>query len=165
MRQMRLWKREIKDPEALRKILDACDVVRIGAADREGMFIVPVNFGYTFEPEAEGIQLRLYFHGAREGRKAEAFAENPQVAIEMDCGHALISGNYTCAYSYAFQSIMGSGSVYEITEIEEKIQGLRRIMEHLAPEAGIRFSDEMLERTGVYCIEVDSFTGKERAPK
>ena len=33
MRQMRLEKREIKDPAELEKVLDACKVVRIGTMD------------------------------------------------------------------------------------------------------------------------------------
>ena len=41
MREMRLKKREITDPEILREILESCEVVRIGAMDEEGMFIVP----------------------------------------------------------------------------------------------------------------------------
>lgn len=105
MRQMRLEKREIKDPAELEKVLDACKVVRIGTMDAEGMFIVPVNFGYEFCQKERG--LKLYIHSAKEGRKAEAFAENPNVAIEMDCGHEVIRGDYTCSYSFAFSSIMG----------------------------------------------------------
>lgn len=166
MRQMRLGKREIKEPEDLQKILEACDVVRIGAVDEEGMFIVPVNFGYEFEVcEGKEPQLRLYFHGALKGRKAEAFAQKPEVAIEMDCAHQLITGDYTCSYSYAYQSIMGTGHVRLLSEKDEKIHGLSRVMEHLAPEAEIAFSEEMLARTGVFCIEVTSFTGKMREAK
>ncbi len=37
MREMRLKKREITDPEILREILESCEVVRIGAMDEEGM--------------------------------------------------------------------------------------------------------------------------------
>ena len=43
MREMRLKKREITDPEILREILESCEVVRIGAMDEEGMFIVPMD--------------------------------------------------------------------------------------------------------------------------
>ena len=43
---MRLKKREVTDKKVLGEILEECDVVRIGAVDEEGMFIVPVNFGY-----------------------------------------------------------------------------------------------------------------------
>ena len=43
MREMRLHKRELHDPEAIKEILEECDVVRIGARGAEGMFIIPVN--------------------------------------------------------------------------------------------------------------------------
>lgn len=51
MREMRLKKREITDPEILREILESCEVVRIGAMDEEGMFIVPMNYGYDVREE------------------------------------------------------------------------------------------------------------------
>ena len=38
-------------------------------------------------------------------------------------------------------------------------------MEHMAPEAEIEFSKEILERTEAYRIDVDYFTGKERKRK
>ena len=93
MRAMRLKKREVTDKKVLGEILEECDVVRIGAVDEEGMFIVPVNFGYDFDTGEETTRLVLYFHGAAEGRKAEAFALNPDVAVEMDCCHELITCN------------------------------------------------------------------------
>ena len=67
---MRLKKREVTDKKVLGEILEECDVVRIGAVDEEGMFIVPVNFGYDFDTGEETTRLVLYFHGAAEGRKA-----------------------------------------------------------------------------------------------
>ena len=39
MRSMRLKNREIKDQETLRELIDDCVVVRIGAMDKEGMFM------------------------------------------------------------------------------------------------------------------------------
>lgn len=165
MRAMRLKKREVTDKKVLGEILEECDVVRIGAVDEEGMFIVPVNFGYDFDTGEETTRLVLYFHGAAEGRKVEAFALNPDVAVEMDCCHELITGNYTCSYSYAYRSIMGKGRVSRITSDEEKQYALSRIMEHAAPDAGIVFRREMLDRTAVFRIDVVHFTGKERKKK
>ena len=49
MREMRLKKREIQDKSILIEIIEACDVVRIGLTDSEGMFIVPVNYGYDLD--------------------------------------------------------------------------------------------------------------------
>ena len=165
MREMRLNKREIKDPDMLRDIIESCDIVRLGLCDRDGMFIVPVNYGYDIETDGTNLKLTLYIHGAREGRKAEAFAADPSVAIEMDCMDGIITGDYTCSYSCAYRSIMGSGTIHELTGEQEKIHALTRIMEHMAPGARIEFRPEMLERTGVYRIDVKNFTGKERKMK
>ena len=165
MREMRLNKREIKDPDMLRDIIESCDIVRLGLFDRDGMFIVPVNYGYDIETDGTDLKLTLYVHGAREGRKAEVFAADPSVALEMDCMDGIITGDYTCSYSCAYRSIMGNGTIRELTGEQEKIHALTRIMEHMAPGARIEFRPEMLERTGVYCIDVKNFTGKERKMK
>ena len=165
MREMRLHKREIHAPEIFREILEECEVVRLGLQDEEGMFIVPVNFGYDLIIENEKPMLSLYIHGAGEGRKADAFAADPRVAVDMDCCHEIITGDYTCSYSYAYRSIMGNGVIRKLEDPEEKVYGLAKIMEHLAPEAKIEFSETMLDRTEVFRIDVKSFTGKERRKK
>lgn len=166
MRNMRLFKREVEDADKLRQIVEQCDVLRIGAVDEEGMFIVPVNFGYEMEvcPGEDKPKLRLYFHSAGEGRKADAFTHDSRVAIEMDCGHELIRGDYACSYSYAFCSIMGNGRVYLVTDREEKLRGLGLLMEHTDAPEKIEFDEGMLGRVNVYRIDVDTYTGKMRTP-
>ena len=165
MREMRLHKRELHDPEAIKEILEECDVVRIGARDAEGIFIIPVNYGYDFSMSGEAMKLVLFIHGAGEGRKADAFAAFPDVAVEMDCRHGIITGDYTCSYSYSYRSIMGNGKVRRAADEQEKVYGLTKIMEHMAPGAEIEFSPAMLERTEVFCIEMEKFTAKERKAK
>ena len=95
MREMRLKKREITDPEILREILESCEVVRIGAMDEEGMFIVPMNYGYDVREEDGTLHVCLYLHGAKEGRKAAAFAADPRVAVEMALLKEKLSSNGT----------------------------------------------------------------------
>ena len=77
----------------------------------------------------------------------------------------MIRGTYTCSYSYAYQSITGTGKIRLLEDMEEKKQGLSRIMEHMAGEAELCFSPEMLQAVNVYCLEADAFKGKERKPK
>lgn len=165
MRKMRLYKREIHDPALIKAILDECDIVRLGLHDEEGMFIVPVNYGYELKDNNGTAKLVLYFHGSGEGRKADAIMADPHAAIEMDCRHEIITGDYTCSYSYAYRSIMGNGTIILLESEEEKRYALGKLMEHMAPEAEIEFSQEMLVRTAVYRIEVEYFTGKERRKK
>lgn len=162
MREMRLKKREIKEKKLLLEILEECQVVRIGVTDREGMFLVPMNFGYQWP---EGEPLKLYLHSAREGRKAEVFQTSPKAAFELDCGHGLIQGDYTCNYSYSYRSIMGNGRIFPVTKREEKEKALTLLARHLDPLAEIRFSGPMLEAADVYCLEVLELSGKERRQK
>lgn len=178
MKRMRLHKREVTDIDELKSIVEACRTVRIGAADGEGMFIVPMSFGFEWDAEdaagradADGgaPHLTLWLHSAAEGRKSEAFgaagADGVPVAIEMDCEDGVITGPYACQYSFAFRSIMGSGCIYPVESGEDKVFGLTKIMEHLAPGAPVAFGPGIIERTSVWRIEVDRFTGKRRAPK
>ena len=165
MRPMRLVNREVKNPGQLRAIVDACQTVRIALADEEGPFIVPMSFGYDWaDPEGDGNpRLALWVHSAKEGRKADVFATEPRVAIEMDVQEGVITGTYACAYSYAYRSIMGMGTVHKIQGADMKRYGLSRIMAHLAPDAEPGFTDQALARCDIYCIDIESFTGKQRA--
>lgn len=165
MRKMRLSKREITDMNTIREILEECDAVRLGLRDNEGMFIVPVNYGYDLEIYEDRTELKLYIHGSGEGRKTDAIAVDPLAAIEMDCHHQIITGDYTCSYSYAYRSIMGSGTITRLEADDDKRYALEKLMEHMAPTAELEFSPEMLARTAVYRIDVEYFTGKERRQK
>ena len=149
-RPMRQASRQVRNIDQLHAIVEACHTVRIGALDEEGMFIVPMSFGYDWaDPESPGNnaptpRLALWVHSAPEGRKAELFNREPRVAIEMDIEDGVIEGPYACAYSYAYRSIMGTGTVHRIQGTEAKRYGLTRIMHHLAPGASAGFTDQHL---------------------
>ena len=99
MRTMRLKKREIRDKEVLRDLIDGCSVVRIGAADEEGMFIVPVNYGYEILEKEDGtLDWKMAFHSEAQGRKAEAFEKEPDTAMELDREGGEHSGEMISTY-------------------------------------------------------------------
>ena len=60
MREMRRSDRMITDREEIVDVLDSCKVFRMAVHDEEGVYIVPLNFGYTYEEDV----LKLYFHSA-----------------------------------------------------------------------------------------------------
>ena len=51
MREMRRSDRMITDREEIVDVLDSCKVFRMAVHDEEGMYIVPLNFGYTYEED------------------------------------------------------------------------------------------------------------------
>lgn len=152
---MRRAEKEVKDLEQLEEILRDCNTVRIGTQDAEGMFIVPVNYGYDL---TEG-QLTLYLHSAREGRKAAAFRRGGAVAFEMDCGHQLMRAEQACSYSCAYRSIMGSGTIRELTALEEKRTALNAIMVHMTGREW-KLPEEQVGRTAVFALRAAEWTGK-----
>ena len=80
---MRRTDRAVTDQERVRQLLEECRVCRLGLWDGREVYIVPMNYGYTFE---DG-RLTLYFHCAQEGRRMEILAQRPAVSFELDrCG-------------------------------------------------------------------------------
>lgn len=162
---MRRAKREVTELKELRAIVDAAQTVRIGSHDAEGLFIVPMSFGYeVVEGAAGGAEPRWTFwlHCAGEGRKVDAWSADPQVALELDVEGGVISGDFSCAYSYAFASIMASGRAVRVTDADEKVRGLTAIMAHMAPGAPVKFQPEAVSVVDVWRIDADRLTGKRR---
>ena len=157
--------REVTDINDILQIINETKILHLGLSDEGWPYVVPMNYGYDVREEDGTLHVCLYVHGAKEGRKAAAFAADPRVAVEMDYNHEVITGDYTCAYSYAYRSIMGNGTITEVTDPEVKKKGLEKIMAHIAPEAKIAFLPEMVERVAVWRIDIDTFTGKERRRK
>ena len=117
-RPMRQAGRQLRSTTQLHAVVEACQTVRIACVDEEGPFIVPMSFGYDWadpeEIDADAPRLALWVHSAGVGRKVDAFNREPRVAIEMDVQEGLITGTYACAYSYAYRSIMGTGTIHRI---------------------------------------------------
>ena len=153
---MRRKDREIKDINELLHIIDQCKVCRIAMQDEAGLYIVPMNFGYSYENK----QLTLYFHSAKEGRKIEALKANSDICFEMDCGHKLITGDMACNYSYSYKSIIGYGKVSFVDDLEEKKHALTVLMKHQTGQ-DFEFNEKMTSKVCVFKITVTEFTGKE----
>ena len=168
MRPMRLINRQVTDAATIHDIVASCQVIRIGTADAEGVFIVPMNYGYSWDEDAE--LPTFYLHSAREGRKAEAFcaggAAGAKVAFEMDEDRGNITGSYSCAWSRSYRSIMGEGLIRLVEDEAERVHALELLMAHAAPGAPApTFSSEAMARVAIFRLDATHLTAKERAPK
>lgn len=154
---MRRRDREVTEISELLQIIDECRVCRVATQDAQGIYIIPMNFGYLYEEE----KLTLFFHSARDGRKVRAFQVNGQAAFEMDCAHELVTGGLACEYGYRYKSIVGSGTIRVVEDREYKKVALNQLMKQ---QAGIEaaYDDRMLEAVLVYRLEAEWFSGKKR---
>lgn len=153
---MRRKDREVTRLEDQLSILQDCKVCRVAMQDARGLYIVPLNFGYSCE---EG-RLTLYFHSAASGRKISAIEENASVAFEMDCRHRLIEAENACGYGYAFGSIIGNGTASIIHDDLEKRKALSLLMKHQTGKDFV-FGSQSADTVTVFKIEVAAFSVKE----
>ena len=157
MRPMRRADREITDPEKISEIMVRCHVCRLGLRDGERVYVVPLNFGLL---EREGRKF-LYFHGAKEGRKADLIRQTGYACFEMDTGYRLQGGEQACDYTAAFQSIIGEGTIAAVEDPAEKERGLNAVMRQSTGKDQWTYGPAMLEAVGVFRLEVEHLACKE----
>ncbi len=152
---MRREERAIRRPEGIMDVLSRCDTIRIGIADEGVAYIVPVSFGC----EWTNGRIAVYFHGAKEGRKAELLKTLPRVCVEADLCHGfpyIEKSGYTCDY----ESVIGWGNVELLTGREAE-RGVRLLLAHCGvKEEGC--PQGTMPVTAVYRVVLDEVTGKHR---
>ena len=154
---MRRAEREVTDRGQLLEIIGRCTCCRVAFSDPEGAYIVPLSFAFV-----PGQPDRFYFHGAKEGRKASLIAKRPKVGFELDCAYELVAGQSGCKYSCRYQSIVGTGVIGEVQDLEEKKQALSALMRQYEPSRSFAFTDEQAQTVAVYRLDVAAMTGKQR---
>lgn len=159
---MRRKEREVREPEEIRKVLDSCKVCRLGIREEDGVYVVPLNYGYVMEDGG----LTLYFHGAGEGKKMELIKRFPGVGFEMDGCHGLREGDRACQYSYYFASVIGSGRAEIVEDSEEKLRALEILMKHQTGKDFSEFQENpRLEKAvGILKVTAETYTCKEHLP-
>lgn len=154
---MRRRDREITEETEMRQVLDTAKVIRIGMNDGEGIYILPMNYGYTWE----NGELVFYMHCGMEGKKLEVLEENPKVGFELDCDHELVEGRVPCQYGFRYGSIIGQGMAEIVEEPQEKIKALTVLMK-CQTDKDFTFNERLVSIVKVIKVTVSEFSGKRR---
>lgn len=131
-------------------LLRRAEVLRLGIADADGPYVVPVNFGYE-----DG---RIYVHGARDGRRIAAAGAGARVSFEVDEGE-IVRADRPCGFTSRFRSVIGHGTARLLESDGDKRRGLDAIMRHYG-STGEGIPDEKLEITSVTEIVIEGMDGK-----
>lgn len=150
---MRRKEREIESREEIEVIIGKALVCRLGMADENGPYIVPLSFGYTGDS--------LYFHSAKEGRKIDILRKNNRVCFEMDAAGEMVKGERACDWGMKYKSVIGFGKAAFIEDAELKKAALDAIMAHYGT-GPFEYDEKKLGRTAVIKVEIESMTGKKK---
>lgn len=153
---MRRKDREVTDFNEIVKIIDECEIVRIGLADGDYPYIVPVNFGYR----VVGAQVELYIHGAMAGRKYEMLQKNPYCSFEMDLPLEMDCMVEQKDVTMRYKCVMGKATAYFL-DGEERQQAIDDvIMARHEETRNFVYNKEMVKHTAVIKLVVTEMTAK-----
>lgn len=153
---MRRKDREVTDFNEIIKIIDECDIVRLGITDGDYPYIVPINFAY----EVQGKTVILYIHGAMAGKKYELLKNNPACSFEMD-----VPVKMDCIYekkdvTMRYKSVMGKAKA-EFLDGEEKENAVDNILMARYDETrNFEYNKKALSVTAVIKLTVTEITAK-----
>ncbi len=154
---MRRKDREVTDFNTMISIIDECDIIRIGLANGDFPYIVPLNFAYTVD---ENQQIRFYIHGAMAGRKYELMQKNLKCSFELD-----IPLEMDCIYekkdvTMRYKSVMGTAQI-RFLDGEEKQSAIDNIIMNRYEETrNFDYNKSAVRRTAVAELTVISWTAK-----
>jgi len=156
---MRRKDKEIINIDEKLEIIAKCKVCRIGLSENNYPYIVPLNYGFSYD---DG-KLNLYFHCATEGKKIDIIKKNNNACFEIDCDTKLIEGEKPCDYGYEFKSIIGSGKIIFLDTKDEKMNGLNYLMkQQTGKDIKYDFNEKELNNVIVFKMSVNEFTGKRK---
>lgn len=148
--------REVTDRGEIIDILRRADTIRLGVNGDPFPYVVPLSFGF----EDKGGEIRIYFHGAKEGFKHTLLDQNNHVCVEAGILHryAETETSLTCKY----ESVIGFG-IAEVVEGDEAVRGMDLVCSHCGYD-GFVYDTKALDHMKIYRITISSITGKRNLP-
>lgn len=149
-RSMRRSDKAITDKEALDLLTNGEYGILSTVGENGYAYGVPLSYSF--------VDGNIYFHAANEGLKIDNLLFNSKVCFTIVGNTKLLPEQFSTNY----ESVIAFGKA-SIIEGEEKIQGLKFLIEKYSPEfveSGLEYINRAQSATKVIKIEVEKITGK-----
>ncbi|MBW2027491.1 MAG: pyridoxamine 5'-phosphate oxidase family protein [Deltaproteobacteria bacterium] len=147
-----MTRKEIRDQAEIEAIISRALVCRVAMLAEGYPYVVPLCFGYKDNT--------LYFHTGLKGRKLEILEKNPRACFEMDIDVEVKKADAACKWGVKYQSVIGYGRISIVQDPEERRKGLDVIMAHYGAKGSYSYDEDILRKTNVLRLDVESMTGK-----
>lgn len=143
------------DKETIYKILDATEICHIAFIHNEKAFVQPINFGRNED--------KIYIHGSKKNRMTNALLETQEACLNVMILDAMKLTRSAFHHSVNYRSAMIFGSVRELMSDEDKLKGLKSIINHFVPnrwEHCRKPNEKELKATKVIEISIETASAK-----
>ena len=141
--------------DEIHTILDAAEVCNVAFNIQGKAYVQPINFGRSGE--------KLFMHGSLQNRMTNALIESGEACISVMLLDAMKLTRSAFHHSINYRSVVVFGKVYEVKTNEEKLEGLKAIINHFVPDRWdyCRLPNENeLKATKVIAIEIETASAK-----
>ena len=154
--------RTITDDAWIAAFLQRAPVITLAFAQEDQPFIKPTLFVY--DPQRHAI----YFHATPFGHTAHILAQYPKASLTAFHMGRLLPASRAMDFSVEYESVVAYGQVSIVTEAEEAIDGLQRLLDkyfpHLQPEQDYAPIDPQdLQITAVFRFDIQHWVGKRKS--
>jgi nitroimidazol reductase NimA-like FMN-containing flavoprotein (pyridoxamine 5'-phosphate oxidase superfamily) len=153
-----------RDDDWVRQFLQTIQIGHVATRWDDQPFVTPLNFWY--DPDRHAI----YFHGSHIGRLRANIARHPRVCFEASRAGKLLASNTAGEFSTQFEGVMVFGTARLVEQDEEKRGALYGLLGKYFPamQPGEHYrpiTQNELDRTSVYAIQIESWSGKRNWPE
>ena len=152
---MRRREKQVESRAEVDAIIAGSDVCRLALALDNAPYLVPLSFGYDGDA--------IYLHTAHKGKKIDYFEANNRVCFEFERNvHFVQKGGNACEATFAFESVIGYGTISELVDFDQKSRALSQITsQYTGPQTA--FEHKEIAKVRVWKISIESVEGK-RSP-
>lgn len=113
------------DKDQVYSILDAAEVCHIAFIDNNKAFVQPINFGRYGDA--------IYLHGSYNNRMTNALIKSKEVCLNVTLLDGMKLTRSAFHHSVNYRSVVVFGTIKELTSDEDKLHGLKCIINHFVP--------------------------------
>lgn len=149
------FKKASYDKTAVHTILDASEICNVAFTINGLAQVQPINFGRSGE--------KIYLHGSLKNRMTNTLIESGRVCLSVTLLDSMKLSRSAFHHSVNYRSAVVFGKVRELLTDEEKLIGLKAIINHFVPnrwENSRLPDDKELKATKVIEIEIETASAK-----
>ena len=149
---MRKKDKSIIERETIDRIIHESLICHLACSLEGHPYVIPISFGYDGKI--------VFFHTARAGKKNDIFLANPRVCLAFETDIKMITDQENaCGWTFDFKSVIATGEIKEIVDLDLKHVGLNQIMLHYSGK-NWEMPEREINKTKIWGVALERITGK-----